>query len=227
MGKIINLCVLGASYTGKTCVINTFLNSYFDEEYYPTIENKSSKIFLYDKILYNLNIYDTAGLNEFNNLQLISDSIKKCDGFIIVYSLNNRESIDKIDYYKDIIKQFKFKDCPTILVANKMDLVDEIVISKTESSDLSSYYKCPMVESSCKNLNSIVSVFNLILEEINKSYLEIEKQEVQNRKLLLKKTKTEYHLQPSLKKTKSEFCLQKKKTFVSFFKNTFKDIVSK
>ncbi|EGC28982.1 rsmD, RAS family GTPase [Dictyostelium purpureum] len=194
MCKSINICLLGSSLSGKTCLINSFIYSSFsDDQYYPTIENKLSKIYSFNKVLYNINIYDTAGSSELDNL--VPDTIKVCDAFIIVYSLNNRESIDKIDYYRDLILKYKSTgqylsstsifqqsqsiNIPIMLVANKSDLSGH-VISKTESQDLAQYYKMPLVISSCKNLNSVHNVFNTILKEIQNQSDNIKKQEIIN-----------------------------------------------
>ncbi|KAM9952727.1 hypothetical protein ACTFIR_007781 [Dictyostelium discoideum] len=175
MRKIINCGILGAAKTGKSSIINMFMNSYFEDSYIPTIENKCNKLYSYKNKLYTICCNDTAGQEEYNCL--VPDTISNVQCFIIVYSLNDRESIDKIQVYKDLIKSnFKSSNImpPIILVANKSDLKNQI--SKNEVLELSKVFDAPTIITSSKNLSSVCSIFHLLIETIENK----EKQIIKN-----------------------------------------------
>ncbi|KAN0045408.1 hypothetical protein ACTA71_005786 [Dictyostelium dimigraforme] len=175
MSKIINCGILGAAKTGKSSIINMFMNSYFEESYTATIENKCNKLYSYKNNLYTISCNDTAGQEEYNCL--VPDTISNCQCFIIVYSLNDRESIDKIQVYIDLIKlnyKGRYIMPPIILVANKSDTKN--VISKNEVIELSKAFDAPSIISSSKNLLSVLSIFNLLIDSIENK----EKQIIKN-----------------------------------------------
>ncbi|KAK5583286.1 hypothetical protein RB653_004877 [Dictyostelium firmibasis] len=165
MSKIINCGILGAAKTGKSSIINMFLQSYFEESYMATIENKCNKLYSYKNNLYTISCNDTAGQEEYSCL--VPDTISNCQCFIIVYSLNDRESIDKIQLYKDLIKsnyKGNYLTPPIILVANKSDKKN--VITKNEIIELSKVFDIPTITSSSNNLASVLSIFNLLIDTI-------------------------------------------------------------
>ena len=66
--KDIKLIVIGASYTGKTSLINKYTRNFFDENYKATIVSEfGSKIFRNDDgKLYRIQIWDMAGQDHFH-----------------------------------------------------------------------------------------------------------------------------------------------------------------
>ncbi|EGC35372.1 hypothetical protein DICPUDRAFT_55232 [Dictyostelium purpureum] len=163
--KRMQICVLGLGKTGKSSLIRSFVEGVFDQEYVPTIEGGVCKSFSFRNEMIRLSINDTAGSKEFNHL--VPDTIKQSNAFIIVYSLDDRESFDSIQYYKDLINQYKTISMPAIiLVANKTDLPEELhQISKFEREQISKYYQAPYVESSSTNSQSLYNIFIALLEE--------------------------------------------------------------
>lgn len=63
--KACRLVVLGSTQTGKTSIVNRFLNDVFDDCYLPTIENFHRKLYRIHGEFYQLDILDTSGNDPF------------------------------------------------------------------------------------------------------------------------------------------------------------------
>ncbi|KAN0052980.1 hypothetical protein ACTA71_012461 [Dictyostelium dimigraforme] len=195
MCKKLNICFLGDKCVGKTSTIHTMVNSFFDDEKYsPTIESKFTKLFSY-KILYNLNIFDTAGSIEMESILL--DTIKQCDCFVIMYSISDRDSYDSIYKYRDLIKEaFPYKEnIPIILCANKNDCKNESQFSQNEIIDISKSFGLPSTISSAKCLNSVINTFKLILDVVQKNEKQIIKDFKKYEKTLKRNDKLEFEME--------------------------------
>ncbi len=76
--KCTRLVVVGSTQTGKTSIVNRFLEASFSERYVPTIENFHRKMYKIRGDLYQLDIIDTSGNDPFpaaRRLCFISGSI--------------------------------------------------------------------------------------------------------------------------------------------------------
>ena len=74
--------------------------------------------------------WDTAGQERFQNLA--KNFFKRTDGMIIAYGVEDRESFERVGFWVQQIKDNASAETTVILVANKVDLVDERVVSTDE-----------------------------------------------------------------------------------------------
>ncbi|KAM9962959.1 hypothetical protein ACTFIW_006180 [Dictyostelium discoideum] len=178
--KEVKICVLGDANVGKTNFINQFTKSSFNEEYTPTIESRQNKLYKFNRKQFQIQIFDTAGSKELN--LFVSDSISQCEGFIIVFSLNDKNSILKIQHYKTLIKNiFKDVEMPIVLVGTKMDLKKEITISKNECKITSVNNNIPnLFYTSAKNKDSIIPVFKKLVDLIISKEKKVKKETESN-----------------------------------------------
>jgi GTPase SAR1 family protein len=58
---------------------------------------------------------------------------------------------------------------PIVLVANKLDLLAMRQVETAEAQALATEWKCPFIETSAKHNQNIQKVFELMLDEIEKS----------------------------------------------------------
>jgi small GTP-binding protein len=76
-----------------------------------------------------LDVLDTAGQEEYSAMR--EQYMRTGEGFLLVYSIESRQSFEEIMTYQQQILRVKDKDYfPMILVGNKCDLVRERAVSK-------------------------------------------------------------------------------------------------
>jgi len=113
-----------------------------------------------------LDILDTAGQEMYSTYQdkyFISGA-----GFVVVYSVVDQESFEKVGKYYDRIRKAKDRDqVPMILVGNKTDLSDRKV-STLEGQEKAKTCNCPFVETSAKTRVGIDECFKQLVREIRK-----------------------------------------------------------
>jgi small GTP-binding protein len=130
--------VIGDGRVGKTSLIRRFTQSSFKKDYIKTIGAQFS---VYEKEIdgdgIRLLFYDIAGQDSFHFAR--PSFFKNSRAAIIVYSLERNklgeDSFDHIlDWYKDITQYCGV--IPVIVFANKVDLVDEDTLDKTNIEEL-------------------------------------------------------------------------------------------
>jgi len=161
------ITVLGGGAVGKSALTIRYITGEFEQIYDPTIEDSYSKQVGNDVI----HILDTAGQEEFSALQ--DQWIRDGDGFVIVYSVTNKESIVEAGAIRDKIIRILDVDLekqilPLVLVGNKCDLERERAISKQEGEDKGKEWKCVWMESSAKDRINVDKAFSECVDLIRK-----------------------------------------------------------
>lgn len=76
-----------------------------------------------------LDVLDTAGQEEYSAMR--EQYMRTGEGFLLVYSINSRQSFEEISTFQQQILRVKDKDYfPIIIVGNKCDLDTERVVSR-------------------------------------------------------------------------------------------------
>ena len=127
-----NITVFGASGVGKTEIIKTFATSIYGNTtmFRPTItESYERKIILRSQdgtvCKHELSILDTSGKLRYDFPSVHKQAIKNSEAFILVFALDDEESLNELEYIlQDIDAMKKSKNTPVLLIANKSDLVD-------------------------------------------------------------------------------------------------------
>jgi len=157
---------MGEGGVGKSAVTLRHITRNFIEYYDPTIEDSYSTKILVDNKLSNITIIDTAGQEEYTSIR--NNWIEHGDGFILVYSIDNRNSFDEIKILMDEITTLKDKTPPVVLIGNKCDLKSQREVSKNEGEELAISWNCIFHETSAKNDININETFFDIVREIRK-----------------------------------------------------------
>jgi Ras family protein len=162
------VAVLGFRAVGKSSLTIQFVEGHFQDNYYPTIENTFTKQLRVNGQDYNLEIIDTAGQDEYSMFnQKHSIGIH---GYILVYSITSRNSLDMLTIIKDKILNYTGTDwVPIVLVGNKCDLESQRQVRKEDVEKLTKEWNCVAVDSSARlNLN-INESFEAMIGEIEKN----------------------------------------------------------
>ena len=98
------------------------------------IEYKYETNLKIDGIDYDLEILDTAGEKDYQNM--IDTWASFAEGFLLVFSINDKESFTILKKrYEQILKNKNGIKCPILLVGNKKDLEDERQVTYDEAKN--------------------------------------------------------------------------------------------
>lgn len=161
------LVVLGAGRTGKTSIIQRFLNSKFLSAYRPTVEDLHCRNFNVRGTPIKVDILDTAGNLAFPAMRRLS--ISTAHGFLLVFAVDDRDSFDEVKQLWEQIREQRsnYQDLPCVVAANKCDLAASRLIAMEEPLDWSRSQgiEKALLEVSAKNNESIATIFRTLLQQ--------------------------------------------------------------
>jgi len=167
MSTMYNLVIVGDGGVGKSALSIQLIKNYFVAEYDPTIENSYRKQLEVDGQTCMLDILDTAGqeaLSAMTDAYMLSGN-----GFMIVYSILSRLSLEEGRRFYDKIKLIKDEDdVPIVLVANKCDLEKMREVSRDTGAAVAEEFKCPFFETSAKDRINVDEAFMEAIREMRK-----------------------------------------------------------
>jgi len=96
-----------------------------------------------------LDVLDTAGQEEYASLQ--DQWIREGDGYLIVYSITSKDSLEESKVMHDKISRIRdSEDFPLVLAGNKCDLVNERQVSAEEAQGCIASWNAKRKEGACK-----------------------------------------------------------------------------
>lgn len=120
--------VVGDGAVGKTCLLATYSRDEFPSEYVPTVFDNYETAVMIDNVCYNLNLWDTAGQEEYDKLRHLS--YPETDIFVVCFSVVDPDSYANITsrWIKELREHCP--DTPVLLVGTKIDLRGNANIQK-------------------------------------------------------------------------------------------------
>lgn len=166
------LVVLGAGGVGKSSLTVQFVQGVYLDTYDPTIEDSYRKTIEIDNKVFDLEILDTAGVAQFTAMRELY--IKSGMGFLLVYSVTDRDSLRELMELKEQVLRIKDSErVPMVLVGNKADLVDDRRITVEEGIGVSSQWgKVPFYETSALLRSNVDEVFVDLVRQIIRNEIE-------------------------------------------------------
>ena len=162
----LKLIVVGNQGTGKSSILNRFVNETFEENYQATIglDFQSKNITIHDQDV-RLIIYDTAGQEKFRSL--IPMYIRESQIILLVYDISDKESFDSIPIWIQEVKDVLNKEVVFVLIGNKIDLNDKREVNKEEGEKYASEKNMIFEEVSAKTGDNFPELFyQKIFEQI-------------------------------------------------------------
>jgi small GTP-binding protein len=160
----IKLVILGEGGVGKTSLVNSFLKKNISERYIPTIgSNILRKEYEIKKknIIIRINLWDVGGQKSFNPLK--PSFFTNVDAALLVFDLSKpKETLLEIkNVYLENLEKYA-KDCLTIVVGNKTDLIS---IKKDLKKIIEEYFtvEVPLLITSAKTSVNVVDTFELLV----------------------------------------------------------------
>ncbi|XP_056642910.1 ras-related protein M-Ras-like [Diorhabda sublineata] len=146
----VKLVVVGDGGVGKSAITIQFFQKLFVTDYDPTIEDSYLQHVEVDGQWCMLDVLDTAGQEEFSAMR--EQYMRKGDGFLLVYSVTDKNSYENIINFHTQILRVKDRDTyPMLLVANKVDLVHLRKVTEEQGRDLAHKLGIPYIETSAKD----------------------------------------------------------------------------
>jgi Ras-related protein Rab-6A len=160
----LKLIVVGNQGTGKSCILNRFINNSFDENYQATIglDFHSKNVTIHNQDI-RLILYDTAGQEKFRSL--IPMYIREAQIIILIYDITNKDSFDSIPNWMEEISEVKNNDIIYVLVGNKIDLEKQRAVSFEEGKKFADENKFLFQEVSAKSGANIGNLFEVQIYE--------------------------------------------------------------
>jgi small GTP-binding protein len=146
----VKLSVLGKGNVGKSSLTYKFINYNTPKIHDPTIEDKYKTVVEINGTTCEIDILDTAGQDDYQNL--LDSWINFAQGFLLVFAVNDKESIVRLEKLRERILKIKRNNVPIVIVGNKCDLVDERIISESEANELAKLWGATYVETSAEVL---------------------------------------------------------------------------
>lgn len=117
------IVILGDGACGKTSLLNVFTKGYFPQVYEPTIWNRYDHDIFVDGKPMQLQLWDTAGQEEFDRLRSFSYSDTHC--IMLCFSVESRDSLENAQtkWVAEIVDHCE--GVQLVLVALKVDLRDQ------------------------------------------------------------------------------------------------------
>lgn len=170
------MVVLGSSKVGKTAIVSRFLTGRFEDAYTPTIEDFHRKFYCIRGEIYQLDILDTSGNHPFPAMRRLS--ILTGDVFILVFSLDNRDSFEEVRRLKRQILDTKSclknntkedVDVPLVICGNKGDRDFHRQVEPREIHQLvgADPRRCAYFEISAKRNSSLDQMFHALFAMAN------------------------------------------------------------
>ena len=131
----LKIIVIGNSNTGKTSFVNKWTKGTFSDVYKATVVSEFAfKIFQYKEKFYRIQLWDLAGQDQ--NTSITKIFSKNAHGCIVLCDITNKDTLeDTLKWKQSVDDTARFIDgelLPSILVQNKIDLVDEEVVKDEE-----------------------------------------------------------------------------------------------
>ncbi len=164
------LILCGDFKVGKTSLIKRYVENKFEKDYISTIGVQISKkiVFLSEKTTLNFIIWDIGGQVQ----QMAPYRAKFYNGAnaaFIVVDRTRLGSLNSIEKWDNDIKKSIHRNIPIVIVGNKSDLVDEIVISEEELKEVARQFGFHYIFTSALTGENVNSAFLYIAYRVIES----------------------------------------------------------
>ncbi|KAI1713731.1 ras family domain-containing protein [Ditylenchus destructor] len=144
------LVVIGEGGVGKSSLTIQFFQKQFLDYYDPTIEDQYIQHCEIDGQWVLMDVLDTAGQEEFSAMR--EQYMRSGRGFLLVYSVTDEQSFREArKLYRQVLRVKDRGEYPVLLVANKVDLVNQRKVSEQQGRQLADELKLPYIETSAKD----------------------------------------------------------------------------
>ena len=165
---------------GKTSISKRYITGKFhkiDLSNRTINSNCYQKIIVLNGLMFNLNIWDTAGEEKYHAMAPIF--YRGAQGAVVIFDVTNRETFNRATKWFHELSEYTEGNPKIILVGNKIDLPNR-VISKEEASALALQYNCNFLEVSALLGTNVNEIFHSLASSIYHGRKKMKTQEINN-----------------------------------------------
>ena len=160
----LKIVLIGDTFTGKTSLLLKYTDNAFPEMHIATIGVEfKEKSFMLNNRKITLQIWDTSGQERFRSLT--QNFYRNADGILFVFDVTNKDSFDHIKNWLMDSQEVNL-DAKKILIGNKIDLLDQRVITKEKMEQFGEKKDMKSYEASAKTGENVDKIFTEITELI-------------------------------------------------------------
>jgi len=163
---LLKVIILGDSGTGKTSLMNQYVNKKFSNQYKATIgaDFLTKEVMVEDRLV-TMQIWDTAGQERFQSLGVAF--YRGADCCVLVFDVNVAKTFENLDSWRDeFLIQAGPRDpenFPLFVLGNKIDLENQRVVSQKRAlAWCQSKGNIPYFETSAKEAINVEQAFQTI-----------------------------------------------------------------
>ena len=167
--ELLKIVIIGDSGVGKTNYVYRFVEGEFSPIHAPTVgfDFKSKICYLpnsHKKIKFQ--IWDTAGTEKYMSIN--KALFQRVQGIILMYDISDVKTFNHLEKWMELIRELA-SGIPLILIGNKIDLINDRLISKEKGEQFANDNNITFFESSGKSGINIEESFIFLGEEIVKN----------------------------------------------------------
>ncbi|RHY97441.1 hypothetical protein DYB26_001914 [Aphanomyces astaci] len=156
-----SVCVVGNGNVGKTSLTTRYAKGRFTDNYKKTIGvDFMERVVTVDGEDIHLMIWDTAGQEEFDSLT--SRYYRGAGAVVYVFSTVDRDSFDALPSWQQKVKHECGPSICQVLVQNKIDLVEDAVMTKDEVDDMKEDMRVRLYRTSVQDNQNVEEVFEYL-----------------------------------------------------------------
>jgi small GTP-binding protein len=159
------ILILGDATVGKTSILVRYIDNKFEKDSLATlgVDVKYKYVTLDNKKI-RMNIWDTEGKDRFRNIA--KNYFKGANAVIFVFDVNNKNTLDKIKFWIDNVKENSSEDLIEVIVGNKIDIEGKHEVTKEEMESLGEKTGMETFETSAKTGEGINEVFTYLVNQL-------------------------------------------------------------
>ena len=170
----LKVVIVGDSSVGKTNLVKRFMNNTFLKDSKATVGVEfMSKTFIVNKKVFKVELWDTAGQERYK--AITAAYYKGAKGAMIVYDVTSKSTFDNVDKWCNELRMKGSNNINIIMIGNKTDLKDNIVITADMSQEKGKFLQIPVMETSALDSSNVKEAFYLLIQEMYSSFINKEK----------------------------------------------------
>jgi len=162
---VVKIVLLGDGGVGKTSLVYRFIENRFSRDFKSTLGvNLLKKRVKIDDKDVSCQIWDLGGQEAYRKLRKLY--LEGAQGALIVFDVLSQKSFDNLEDWVQSFIQIRGKEMPMLLIANKIDMQEQRVITKLQSEAYAKKYNMKLIETSAATGINVESAFEELIRRV-------------------------------------------------------------